>query len=55
MTKDALAERIIFRPTAEQLTKLKAIVNCGQYRTRSEVLRRILTIGLDVLEKEIKK
>jgi Arc/MetJ-type ribon-helix-helix transcriptional regulator len=55
MPKGNYANRIIFRPTAEQVTRLDAIVNCGQYRTKSEVLRRILTIGLDKLEKEIRE
>lgn len=55
MTKGAYSKRISFRPTDEQIIELNNIVGCGQYRTRSEVLRRILTIGIDKLKKEIKK
>jgi hypothetical protein len=52
MKDDSNKGRLIFRPTESQLKRFNKIANCGSYRTQSEVLRRILDIGMDVLEKD---
>jgi len=44
--------RIVFRPTEEQYKRLnKIFTNSGRYKHMSELLRHILEIGLDDLEK----
>lgn len=43
--------RLVFRPTKEQYKRLHNLfLKAGQYKHMSELLRRILEIGLDNLE-----
>lgn len=44
--------RIIFRPTQMQYDRVQKLMTSGNYKTQSELLRRILNIGLDKLELE---
>ena len=45
-------QRIIFRPTGQQHKRLNQLFSTsGRYKHMSELLRHILEIGLDELEK----
>jgi metal-responsive CopG/Arc/MetJ family transcriptional regulator len=54
MTKKPYEQRLIFRTTKEQTERVDKIADSDNYRTRSNVLRKILKIGIEKLEKEIK-
>lgn len=44
--------RIIFRPTGMQYKRLGKMLASGHYKHMSELIRSILEIGLDALEKK---
>jgi Arc/MetJ-type ribon-helix-helix transcriptional regulator len=46
------SERIIFRPAPAQIKRLHKLEESGKYKTRSELIRRLLNVGLDILESE---
>lgn len=46
------SERIIFRPAQAQIKRLHKLEQTGKYKTKSELIRRLLNVGLDVLESE---
>lgn len=44
--------RISFRPTEKQVKRLDELMKSGRYKHQSELLRHILEIGMDGLEKK---
>jgi len=48
--------RLVFRPTKEMYNRLyNLLLNSGQYKHLSEVIRHIISVGLDEIEKGVKK
>ena len=43
--------RLVFRPTKPQLKRFNNLMSTGHFVTMSDLLRQILEIGLDELEK----
>jgi len=43
--------RIVFRPTDEQYRRIMVIMGLGKFKHMSELIRHVLEIGLDDLEK----
>ena len=44
--------RFIFRPTTQQITRFNKLMSTGRFKHMSELLRRIMEIGMDDLEKD---
>jgi len=48
--------RLVFRPTKEIHNRLyNLLLNSGQYKHLSEVIRHVISVGLDEVEKGVKK
>ena len=44
--------RLVFRPTIEQYNKLQTVMESGKYKHLSELLRHLINIGLEKLERK---
>ena len=44
--------RLVFRPTTEQYNKLQTVMESGKYKHLSELLRHLINIGLEKLERK---
>jgi len=45
-------DRIIFRPSKDQLNKIEMLMETGRYKTLSELIRHLINIGIDNKLKE---
>lgn len=45
-------DRIYFRATDQQKLRIDELMKNGLYKTKSELIRRLVNIGLDTLEAE---